>query len=66
MAVPSIRLPHQPRLPLLQPLVSSCPVGPAGSSQEALPSVPAACKEEAGGPWPCQGDQILSTTCCFH
>lgn len=41
---------------------------PSGPSQKALPTparpVPAACK--AGGPWPCQGDQILSATCCFH
>lgn len=42
-AVPLIRLPHQPRLPLMQPLASSCPVsrmgpvGPAGSSQEPSP-----------------------------
>lgn len=49
-----IRLPHQPRLPLLQPLASSCPVsrmgpvGPAGSSQEALPSV--LCREPARRP----------------
>lgn len=46
IARPLIRLPHQPRLPLLQPLASLCPVsrmgpvGPASSSQEALPSVP--------------------------
>lgn len=34
-----------------------------GGPPHAWP-VPAAC--EAGGPWPCQGDQILSATCCFH
>lgn len=51
---------------------SACPVSSRGGleSSRLLPGGPprGPCLPPARpeGPWPCQGDQILSATCCFH
>lgn len=67
MAMPLIRLPRQPRLPLLLLPASSCPdllqreaAGPAGSSQEALPE-PGPCLQPARLEGPCPAREIRSS-----